>query len=151
MKWWDPSKRLVHAIRKYQSAKSKIARSFWGLQHQFWSLITHSEIHLTQKIGGGLMIPHPNGIILHPEAIVGVNCLIFQQVTIGLHPNRQGAPVIGGHVDIGAGAKVLGPVTIGDHASIGANAVVLQDVPSGALAVGVPARVVFPEARVAAE
>ena len=55
---------------------------------------------------------------------------------------KPGAPVIGGHVDIGAGAKILGGVTIGDHARIGANAVVLGDVPSGAIAVGVPARIV---------
>ena len=54
-----------------------------------------------------------------------------------------GCPVLGGHVDVGAGAKILGGVTIGDHAKIGANAVVLDDVPSGATAVGVPARIVF--------
>ena len=50
--------------------------------------------------------------------------------------------MIGGHVDIGAGAKILGPVTIGDHAKIGANAVVVTDVPEGATAVGIPARIV---------
>jgi len=49
---------------------------------------------------------------------------------------------LGGHVDIGTGAKVLGGVTVGDHARIGANAVVLRDVPEGATAVGVPARIV---------
>ena len=53
---------------------------------------------------------------------------------------RQFTP-IGGHVDIGAGAKILGPVVIGDHARIGANAVVTSDVPSKATAVGIPARV----------
>jgi len=42
---------------------------------------------------------------------------------------------------VGAGAKILGPLSIGDHASIGANAVVLIDVPAGATAVGVPARI----------
>lgn len=82
-------------------------------------------------------MPHPNGIVIHPAAVVGPNCLIFQQVTIG--HRAEGVPTIGGHVDIGAGAKILGPVTIGDHAIIGANAVVLIDVPSGATAVGIPA------------
>jgi serine O-acetyltransferase len=51
-------------------------------------------------------------------------------------------PRIGGHVDIGAGAKILGGVVIGDHAKIGANAVVTRDVPAGATAVGIPARIV---------
>ena len=66
--------------------------------------------------------------------------MIFQQVTLGALGG--GVPTLGGHVDIGAGAKVLGPVRIGDHVRIGANAVVLCDVPDGATAVGVPAVVV---------
>ena len=85
-------------------------------------------------------MPHPNGIVIHPYAEIGPNCLLFQQVTIGA--NDRGVPRIGGHVDIGAGAKVLGPVTIGRHARIGANAVVIDDVPDGATAAGVPARVI---------
>jgi serine O-acetyltransferase len=55
----------------------------------------------------------------------------------------RGAPTIGNRVDLGAGAKILGPVTIGDDAVIGANAVVLCDVPAGALAVGIPARILL--------
>lgn len=84
---------------------------------------------------------HPNGIVIHPEAKIGVNCLIFQQVTIGMG-TVPGLPVIGGHVDIGAGAKILGGVKIGDHAKIGANAVVLQDVPAHGTAVGIPAKII---------
>ena len=53
------------------------------------------------------------------------------------------APVLGNSVDIGAGAVILGRVMLGDGAVIGANAVVLCDVPAGALAVGVPARIVL--------
>ena len=86
-------------------------------------------------------MPHPNGIVVHPDVRIGPNCLIFQQVTIGTVGSRPGAPRIGGHVDIGAGARILGPVTIGDHAVVGANAVVLTDVPSYGVAVGVPAEV----------
>ncbi len=88
-------------------------------------------------------MPHPNGIVIHPAAIIGPNCLIFQQVTIGTHGSKVGAPTLCGHVDVGAGAKILGPVTIGEHAKIGANAVVLTDVPANAIAVGIPARVIL--------
>ena len=88
-----------------------------------------------------MLIPHPNGIVLHPEAEIGVNCLIFQQVTIGTR-GRHGVPEIAGHVDIGAGAKVLGPIYIGAHAKIGANAVVLSNVANGAVAAGMPAKTV---------
>jgi serine O-acetyltransferase len=51
-------------------------------------------------------------------------------------------PQVGGHVDFGAGAKVLGAISIGDHAVLGANAVVLTNVPAGASAVGIPARII---------
>jgi serine O-acetyltransferase len=87
------------------------------------------------------LLTHPNGVVIFPEAVVGPNCIIFQQVTIGVGGRKPGAPILGGHVDVGAGAKVLGGVRIGDHAVIGANAVVLDDVPEGATAVGIPAKV----------
>jgi serine O-acetyltransferase len=85
-------------------------------------------------------MPHPNGIVIHPEARIGPNCLIFQQVTIGVA--NGGVPRIEGHVDIGAGARILGAITVHEHAQVGANAVVVHDVPAGATVVGVPARVV---------
>ena len=81
--------------------------------------------------------PHPNGIVIHPQAEIGVNCLILQQVTIAV--GDSGAPQLRGHVDIGAG-KILGAIRIGAHARVGANAVVLSDVPENCTAVGVPAR-----------
>jgi len=83
-------------------------------------------------------LPHPNGIVIHPDVRVGPNCLIFQQVTIGTR-GSGGVPQIGGHVDVGAGAKILGAVRIGNHVVIGANAVVMQDVPDNCMAVGIPA------------
>jgi len=55
-------------------------------------------------------------------------------------------PSIGDDVFIYAGAKVLGDVTVGNGACVGANAVVLEDVPAGATAVGVPARILPPKA-----
>lgn len=139
---WDPSYRLLRTIRKYQISQSRTTRKYWALQYRFWSIVTQSEIHLTQAIGGGLLLPHPNGIVMHPDAVIGPNCLIFQQVTLGTISTQPGAPILGGHVDVGSGAKILGPVTIGDHAKVGANAVVLCDVPAGATAVGIPARII---------
>ena len=82
-----------------------------------------------------MLIPHPNGIVIHPDAKIGVNCLIFQQVTIGAR-DALGVPEISGHVDIGAGAKILGAVKIGTHAKIGANAVITRNVEDGMVAIG---------------
>jgi serine O-acetyltransferase len=73
----------------------------------------------------------------HPDTKIGVNCLIFQQVTIGTR-DGSGAPSIGGHADIGAGAKVLRRIEIGSPARIGANAVIVKDVEAGGTAIGRP-------------
>lgn len=139
--FWDPGRQLLRTIRLYQAWHGKAgfaARTFckWlVLRHRFWTVVTGAEIPLEVQIGGGLLIPHPNGIVIHPDVKIGVNCLIFQQVTLGSR-NQLGVPDIAGHVDIGAGAKVLGPVKLGPHSRIGANAVVLKDVEAGATAVG---------------
>jgi serine O-acetyltransferase len=144
-RFWDPSRKLLLAIRQYEHWHAKkgpvgsLTRKWIVLRHRFWSAVTGADIPLGCHLGGGLLIPHPNGIVIHPDARIGVNCLIFQQVTIG-SAKGGGVPEIAGHVDIGAGAKILGSIHIGAHGKIGANAVVVTDVPSGATAVGVPAK-----------
>ncbi|GFE68734.1 serine O-acetyltransferase [Chroococcus sp. FPU101] len=113
-----------------------IIKQLYVLQHRFWSVVAGADIPLNCQIEGGLLMPHPIGIVIHPSAVIGSNCLILQQVTI------VGDVQIGGHVDIGAGAKIIRPIKIGNHAKIGANAVVLSNVPEGATAVGIPARII---------
>jgi len=143
---YEPAKHLLATIRAYQRLRSnggiiaRIASPFVVLQHRFWSAVTGADIPLNSNIGGGLLMPHPNGIVVHPDAEIGPNCIFFQQVTIGTGGRIPGTPVIAGHVDIGAGARILGGVTIGAHARIGANAVVIDDVPAHTTAVGIPAR-----------
>jgi serine O-acetyltransferase len=143
---WAPSRSLLAAIRSHQHHSARrgpwhaLCRRVAMLRHRFWQIVTGAEIPLNCRIGGGLLLPHPNGIVIHSDAQIGPNCLVMQQVTLGVI-DVPIAPRLGGHVDIGAGAKILGPVTIGDHARIGANAVVLCDVPEDATAVGVPAKV----------
>lgn len=120
-------------LRKFFSLIYRVMRTFC-------QVATGIELHCETQIGRRLRIEHFGGIIVSGDAVIGDDVVLRQGVTIGLaHTGKRGAPVIGNRVDIGAGAKILGAVTIGDDAVIGANAVVLQDVPSGALAVGVPA------------
>jgi serine O-acetyltransferase len=143
---WSPGKRLLRCIRDWQRAKAAGGpfgriRAVWAvLRHRFWSTVSGADIPVNSQIGGGLLLPHPNGIVIHPDAKIGPNCLIFQQVTLGTRDPDMGLPELGGHVDVGAGARLLGSVRIGEHARIGANAVVMIDVPAGRVAVGIPAR-----------
>jgi serine O-acetyltransferase len=133
---WNPSRQLLKAIRDYQMAiaadgvAAKVQAKLAVARHRFWSVVCGADIPINTRIGGGLLLPHPNGVVMHPSVSIGPNCLLFQQVTLGVGP-RPGFPELGGHVDVGAGAKILGGVKIGDHAVIGANSIVVSDVPSG--------------------
>lgn len=152
-RWWDPARRLLLAIRRYQRWQDRgwfgrLVSRWFVLEHRFWSWVAAADIPLNCRIGGGLLLPHPVGIVIHPLSVIGPNCLIFQNVTLAAGHRVPGCPTLGAGVDVGAGAVILGGVTIGDRARIGANAVVLTDVPAGATAVGVPARIIgVPAAR----
>ena len=102
-------------------------------------ITTGISIPAQAQIGQGLRIHHFGGIFIHSEAVIGERCTLYHAVTLGDLGGWGGTPTVGNNVLIGAGAKLLGDITVGDHARIGANAVVLQSVPSGCLAVGVPA------------
>jgi len=142
---WQPSRSLLASLRSYQRNVNSqnplklIAKWVAVLRHRFWSVITGADIPLNSQIGGGLLLPHPNGVVIHPNSVIGPNCLLFQQVTIGSAKN--GVPQLGGHVDIGAGAKIIGKITLGNDSVVGANAVVLQNVPENCIAVGIPAKI----------
>jgi serine O-acetyltransferase len=104
-----------------------------------WKSIPGLDLSGT-SIGPGLFISHGQATILSAERI-GANLWVHQGVTVGWDYQGDRRPIIGDDVFIGAGAKILGAITIGDGARVGANAVVVCDVPPGATAVGIPARI----------
>lgn len=107
---------------------------------RLWHSVPGLDLSGTE-IGPGLFVSHGQCTILSAERI-GANCQVHQGVTVGWDYRGDRRPIIGDDVFIGCGAKILGAITIGDGASIGANAVVMCDVPAGATAVGIPARVI---------
>jgi serine O-acetyltransferase len=141
------SSRLLASIRAYQYHRDRsgpwhiLMRRIARIRHILWSVVTQSDVDLQATLGKGLMLPHPNGVVIHGEARIGDDCMIMQQVTVGMIDESE-VPVIGNRVYIGAGAKIIGKLTVGDGARIGANAVVVNDVPSNATAVGIPARII---------
>ena len=84
-----------------------------------------------------ILMPHPFGIVIHRNAVIGSRVTVMHQVTIGYkHASDPAAPVIEDNVTIGAGAKILGAVRVGHGATVGANAVVTRDVPSHCTVIG---------------
>lgn len=85
------------------------------------------------KIGKGFCLHHPQNIVISSRTVIGDNCTIYQEVTMGGGGANPGLPQLGDNVTVYAGARILGGVKIGDNVQIGANAVVNSDVPEGAV------------------
>ena len=119
----------------------------WLAQWGRW--FTGIEIHPGATIGRRVFIDHGMGIVIGETAVIGDDCTLYHGVTLGGTSWNKGKrhPTLGRSVVVGAGAKILGPIEIGDDAKVGSNAVVVRDVPPGATAVGIPARVVSAEER----
>jgi serine O-acetyltransferase len=130
------------ANRLHERGWSRLAKLFALINFLAFGL----EVSPRLSIGPGLIIPHSSGTIIG-AGYVGSNVTIYQQVTLGAKMadfayRLDLRPHVADNVVITAGAKILGPIRIGEGAVVGANSVVLQDVPAGALAVGVPARII---------
>lgn len=154
----DPAcKTLFEAIFLYPIVKAminhRIAHYFYTKGHKTLARYisqrsrrkTGIEIHPGAKIGKNLFIDHGMAVVIGETAEVGDCCHFYHNITLGGTGNEKDHkrhPTIGNHVIIGTGATILGPVKVGDFAKIGAGAVVLTDIPQGATAVGMPAKVV---------
>ncbi len=106
--------------------------------------LTGIEIHPGASIGRRFFIDHGMGVVIGETAEIGDDCTLYHGVTLGGTSWNKGKrhPTLGNSVVVGAGAKILGPVSVGEGAKIGSNAVVVKDVPAGATAIGIPARIV---------
>jgi serine O-acetyltransferase len=105
--------------------------------------LTGIEIHPGATIGRRFFIDHGMGVVIGETAEIGDDCTLYHGVTLGGTSWNKGKrhPTLMPGVVVGAGAKILGPITIGRNARVGSNAVVVKDVPDGATAVGIPARI----------
>lgn len=116
----------------------------WFLS-RFSLAITGAEIEFNARIGPGLMIAHPVGIVVGRGTVIGSEATLFQGVTFGVkswHPDAiLKFPRVGNRCFFFAGAAVLGDVTVGDNCVVGAHAVLTGDLPDGGLALGVPAKI----------
>ena len=106
--------------------------------------LTGIEIHPGAQIGGGFFIDHGMGVVIGETAIIGDNCTLFHQVTLGGTGKETGKrhPTLLDNVVVGAGAKILGNITLGNNVYVGSNSVVLTDVPDDCTVVGIPGRIV---------
>jgi len=133
--------RFNHALVNHVGPTGRVMA---GVINKATYLIYRSAISPTARLHGGLILPHPQGVTIGSEVVVGPRTWIFQNVTMGGTYGKDGQPTVGADCRIYTGAVIGGPVTVGDEVVVSPNSLVQRSVPSGALAVGVPATV-FPK------
>lgn len=134
----------------------RVAHCLWGARLRWLARFTSHvsrwltgiEIHPGATIGRRFFIDHGMGVVVGETAEIGDDCTLYHGVTLGGTSWNKGKrhPTLEKGVVVGAGAKILGPITIGEGARIGSNAVVVKEVPAGATAIGIPARIIETEA-----
>lgn len=136
---WHPQYRTLAYYRLREAAAAVWIRGIFARLYERASRRSGLEIHCP-RLAGGVLMPHWGRILLNASEI-GEDLYVFHNVTVG-NDYRTGIPKIGKSVFIGAGAMILGKVVIGDGVVVAAGSVVLDDVPSGSLVAGNPARVI---------
>ena len=132
------------AIKLYRIARALYLKHIPVLPKVFYRLIyfvNNCHLHCQKEVGDTTLAYGGVGVVIHKNAVIGRNCVIESNVTIGGRNSIPAAPVIGDNDFIGTGARILGDVHVGSNSIIGANAVVLHDVPERCSVAGVPAKI----------
>lgn len=115
--------------------------------HWLWRNILiwkHSiDVSYRPVIGPGLILPHPLGIVIGPEVLIGRNVMLQHNITLGTKRGTlgSGTPVIEDEVTIFPGSVVIGDITVGQGATIGANSLIDEDVePHAVIGKATPSR-----------
>lgn len=102
----------------------------------------NTNVHINASVGG--MIQIGESCLVGPNVVMRTSQHRFDDPSV--HICQQGHTIrniiIGDDVWIGSNVVVLGGVRIGSGAVVGAGAVVVRDIPSMAVAVGIPAKVI---------
>jgi serine acetyltransferase len=119
--------RLAHAARAKLGFIGKPFgfALYWFLRHAYTCTISPAA-----RLHGGLILPHPQGLVIGADVVVGPRTWLYQNVTLGGAPGKVGMPFVGADARIFTGAVLSGPIRLGDNVVIAANAVVWRDVPS---------------------
>lgn len=142
------SKRKLH--RRFLTFGKKMLIAFCEYPISLWyyksfriPLVNHLTIGIKVLARKRTIFPHPIGLVIGRNVVIGEGCTIYQNVTIGVKDIKKlEYPSIGNNVIIYASAIIIGNVKIGDNSIIGAGCIVTKDVPENKVALGSPMRII---------
>jgi acetyltransferase-like isoleucine patch superfamily enzyme len=147
----DPSVVVLGAVEVHGTGHVRTGRRLYLYPGLYWETRGQALIEIGDEVvmSRGVHLVAFSGIRIGAGSMIGeysslrdANHRVSAETDLRW-AGHEGRPIeIGRQVWIGRGVTVLPGVRIGDGAVIGANAVVNQDIPAGAVAVGVPARVI---------
>lgn len=131
--FWNLREKLIHET-------NPIKKAFYKSKYKKMLKENNAWIPLSTQIKGQPLLPHGiKGVLFSKQAVIGKNCTILHQVSIGSNQfedsKHPGAPVIGDNVFIGVGAKIIGGIHVGNNVRIGAGCVVCEDIPDNSTVV----------------
>ena len=111
-------------------------------------ILNGCEIAARARIGPGLRLPHPYGVVVGWGVTMGSHVTLYQHVTLG-DRGAEGSdfPTLGDRVVVFANAVIVGAIHLGDGCRVGAGSVVLDPVAAGATVAGSPASPISRETR----
>lgn len=136
----------VYRLGRWAASRPQPQQLLFSLVHRLLYVLVRNlygiELPVGAVVGRRFSIAHQGGIVLNAQTVIGDDCLLRHNTTIGVGGGGGSAPTIGNRVEIGAGAVLIGGISIGDDAKVGPNAVVMKDVPAGGSAFATPARII---------
>ena len=144
---FTPAFTYIVIYRKARNSSNFITKNFFRLWLRILQMIYHFQIPYQTEIGDGFYIGHFGTIIINSQAILGKNVNITAGVVIGQtsRGSKQGVPVIGNEVWIGANSVIVGKIKIGNNVLIAPNSYVNFDVPDNSIVMGNPGKIIFNE------
>ena len=99
------------------------------------------ELPLTVKLGKGATFVHLGPRTFHDNAIIGEYCEFYPCCLIG-GQRGKGTPILGNHIFMGYGSKIIGKVVVEDYVFVCPNSVVVKDVGTNSVVSGIPAEII---------
>ena len=109
------------------SQLEKVGRVYWILNKGFPLRLWFCDVD-PRRVPKGTVFPHPMGIVIARNTVLGSYCTIYQNVTLGTNPGDPRGPVLGDRVTVYPYSAIIGPRNIGSGAVIGAGSIVFRDV-----------------------